>query len=282
MQKFDLFDETFDPFRTESYELSIQVSLNGFSFCVKDSTRNIFIALGSIPFEKKVVFTDDWLHEISWITSQYDWFANQFKKVFVIYESPEFVIVPNKYFEPTKAKQLLALSFPEHELNEIRFNTVDSERTCIYSIPSTLTNAFIRKYENATFVCSGLCTLKNLLSKGVTKGKPQMHVTFFNSFAVVNIVNEGVLYHSGAIQALNSEDTTYHLANIVKQLEMKPTNIDITLFGKATYHNDLLILLTRFFCSVNSNSDISNSNLSYILRPQKEQYSTLFNLSQCE
>ncbi|MFA5649035.1 MAG: DUF3822 family protein [Bacteroidales bacterium] len=282
MQKFDLFDETFDPFRTESYELSIQVNLNGFSFCVKDTNRNMFIALGSIPFEKNVVYTDDWLQEVSWITSQYDWLENQFRRVFINYESPEFIVVPTKYFEPTKAKQLLALSYPLHELNEIRFGNVDDDRVCIYSIPSTLANAFIGKYKNAKFVCSGYFALKNALTEGVKKGKPQVQVSFFNSFAIINFLKEGNLFHSGTIQTLSSEDTTYHLANISKQLGIKPADIDITLFGKVDYHNELLTLLTRFFGNVKSNSTIFNSHLSYILSPHKEKYSTLFNISQCE
>lgn len=282
MQKFDLFDETFDPFRTESYELSIQVNLNGFSFCVKDNNRNMFVALGSIPFEKNVIFTDDWLKEVSWITSQYDWLANQFRRVFINYESPEFIVVPSKYFEPTKAKQLLALSYPVHELNEIRFSNIDDERICIYSIPSTLSTAFIGKYKNAKFVCSGYFAIKNVLTEGVKKGKTQMQVSFFNSFAVINILNEGDLCHSGTIQTLGSEDTTYHLANITKQLGLKLADIDITLFGKADYHDELLTLLTRFFGNVNSNSTIFNSHLSYRLSPQKQKYSNLFNISQCE
>lgn len=282
MHKFDLFDETFDPFRTESYELSIQVSLSGFSFCVKDSNRNMFVALGSVPFEKNVVFTDDWIQQVSWIINQYDWLKNQFRKVFITYESPEFIVIPTKYFEPTKAKLLLELSFPMHELNEIRFNHINNEKVCVYSIPSTLTNAFSEQYKNTKYVCSGYASLKNLLSEGVKKETPQMQIIFFSSFAIVNVLNKGELYHSGSIQTINSEDTTYHLANIAKQLDLNPADTDITILGKANYHDELLTLLTRFFGNVNSNSTIHGAHLSYILNPQKENYSTLFNLSQCE
>ena len=282
MQKLDLFDETFDPFRTESYELSIQVSLNGFSFCVKDSSRNMFIALGSTPFEKSVVLTDDWLQQVSWITNQYDWLKKQFRKVIISYESPEFTVVPNKYFEASKAKSLLELSFPIHELNEIRFNDIDSEKVCIYSIPYSLTNGFLSVYKNAKFVSSGCVSLNSLLSVSIKKDKPQLHITFFDSFAVLNVVKESILCHSGSIQLINSEDTTYHIANIAKQLELNPMDINITLVGKAEYHNELYMLLSRFFGNVNSTSKISNSHLSYLLNPHKDKFSTLFNLSQCE
>ncbi|HCY00898.1 MAG TPA: hypothetical protein DG754_12235, partial [Bacteroidales bacterium] len=55
MQKLEFFDETFDPDRTATYELSIQVSLGGFSLCIKDLTRNLFIGLASCAFNHPTV-----------------------------------------------------------------------------------------------------------------------------------------------------------------------------------------------------------------------------------
>ena len=57
MDVLELIDETFDKDRTETYELSIQVSLNGFSFAVKDTIRNTFIVLISKPFWKSSRFS---------------------------------------------------------------------------------------------------------------------------------------------------------------------------------------------------------------------------------
>ena len=51
MPFLELFDETLDINSTENYELSIQVSPDGLSFCLLDSVRNKFVLFRSFGAE---------------------------------------------------------------------------------------------------------------------------------------------------------------------------------------------------------------------------------------
>jgi len=53
MHNISLIDETLDKNLTANYNLSIQVSLDGFSFCIKDLIRNKYIVLKHIDFSLK-------------------------------------------------------------------------------------------------------------------------------------------------------------------------------------------------------------------------------------
>ena len=51
MQEFAFIDETLDINLTQSYYLSIQLSLNGLSFCIHDPVRKIYIAFSNKKFD---------------------------------------------------------------------------------------------------------------------------------------------------------------------------------------------------------------------------------------
>ena len=64
MPFLELFDETLDINSTENYELSIQISPDGFSFCLLDIIRNKFVLIRAFePVENKQ-FNSQKLNEI--------------------------------------------------------------------------------------------------------------------------------------------------------------------------------------------------------------------------
>ena len=282
MQKFELFDETFDPFRTESYELSIQVSLNGFSFCVKDLTRNLFIALGNKDFEQPVVFVDDWSNRIEWIFNQYEWIRKPFKKIYLCYQSPRFALAPKQYFEPQRAKQILTISHRIEDLEEVRYHSIDKDTICIFSIPSSLTTSFINVHPNVHIVSSGSAPLNFHFSKFKIRPAPQLTIAVVNSFIIINLTKDGQLLHAGSIKQLGSEETTYHLVNICNQLDIAPSEVEVTQLGRLRDQAETWTLLNRFFKSIKLEDSIKHSHFSYQLSQYKAEYANLFNLSLCE
>ena len=56
MPFLELFDETLDINSTENYELSVQVSPEGLSFCILDSIRNKFVLIRSFEAEENKYF----------------------------------------------------------------------------------------------------------------------------------------------------------------------------------------------------------------------------------
>jgi hypothetical protein len=282
MQKFELFDETFDPFRTESYELSIQVSLNGFSFCVKDLTRNLFIALVNKDFDKPLVFADDWMDRMDWFLNLYEWIKKPFKKVVLCYESPKFTLVPQEYFIPEKAKQILTLSHIIDDLEEIRHHNIGKEISCIFSIPSSLTANLLKTFPNLSVISAGSTPLSFHLLKNSIKHTPQLTIAFYNRFAAVNLSHGDKLLHSGTVKLINSEDTVYHLVNICKQFNISPAETEITQLSCFANQEDFSTLLKRFFKSLKLEDSIKHSHFSYQLSQYKTEYINLFNLSLCE
>jgi len=78
MPFLELFDETLDINSTENYELSVQMSRDGFTFTILDTLRNKYILLRSHdPDDDKYLSAD----KISEIISKDDFLTKKYKSI---------------------------------------------------------------------------------------------------------------------------------------------------------------------------------------------------------
>ncbi len=281
MQKFELFDETFDLFRTETYELSIQVSLNGFSFCVKDLTRNQFIALVESPFKHAFCNEDDWIERVNEMIATYSWLAKPFKKITFSHINPVFTLVPKVFFEPDKAKQLLSLVNPIPPLDEIRFKSITNDVVGVFSIPSALITAWLKIHKDSVVLSCINSTLKHHIQSWQSSKSPLLSVAFMGDFAIIILSQNGKLLHCGSNIHRIHNDLAYHLTNICNQFECKTHSTAVELFGQVDKEEELSTLLKRFFKSVENAPASNQSHFSYLLSRYKRSHATLFNQSLC-
>lgn len=281
MQKLELFDETFDPDRSESYELSIQVSLDGFSFCVKDLVRNFFIALGTCPFELALVSSNDWANQVHYMTNSYSWFSNNFKKVLFSFESPSFVLAPQKYFEPDKAKQILNLSHKIDDLDEIWFSNNNGETVSIFNIPSMLISNWLKVQSNTTVVSFCDSTLQfhqQFIKEGTV---PALSISLANKFMVIVVSKGSKILHCGSISYHSMDETLYHMVNICNHLDLEPADTTVRTIGFTNNHETFESLIDRFFKSVTNVNSLDQNHFSYLLNKYKGRFANLFNQSLC-
>ncbi|HNS31343.1 MAG TPA: DUF3822 family protein [Tenuifilaceae bacterium] len=282
MQKLELFDETFDPYRIESYQLSVQVSLNGFSFCVMDVVRNQYIALVAIPFDFPVNNTDEWPSKLQGVVSSYPWLSGDFKKVLFCYESPTNTIVPKEYFEPDKAQLLLKTIHPIDPLDEIWYNDFQNELVSIFNIPSTLITGWLKIQKRTkayAFAHPALCFHQ---FSSESRGNATITLTLTPKFSVVIASEPSKLLHCGSFEAQTSEDIVYHLMNIAQALKIPTNSTDIKLLGDISPWEHLELLIGRFFLSGKQASTLNQNHFSYLLQKHRGKYANLFNLTLCE
>lgn len=282
MLKKELIDETFDIDRSESsYELSIQASLDGFSFCVKDSVRNSFIALVSYPFAKPVEDDGEWAGHIADFFTQYDYLGRKYKSICLSFTSGNFVLIPSTIFVPERAKQLFELTHVLPELHELHFRQVDDAgMTIVFALPSTFCSHWLFRQPNTRFTPQ----VAPLIARGLArndKSSPQIIVDFTHSAFYLAVFTKEALVHCNYIKHISPEDTAYHIVNTCKQLSVDTHQTVITLVGVNDDEPDMVSLLSRFFARVNADSGYDGRHFSYQLSKYRKEYYNLFNLSQC-
>jgi hypothetical protein len=283
MDKKEIFDETFDPNRSESYVLSIQVSQDSISFCINDTVREMYISLVSVPLSSSLSVNDEWVNTVGQFFSQYDLLSRKYKRVLLSFESPLYTIVPTEYFKPEKAKELFELVHPLPNLYEIRFNhLLETKSTVIFAIPSSLTSQWLFRQPQTLFYGhpSALVTYSGLMK--ATKDEAILLSQFSEHFFINVISKNNELQLCNSFSYVNSNDTAYHIINTCKLLGIDPGQMEIEVAGSIKEPEELLSLLVQYFRRVHSGFGFDKHNYAYSITKYKNSYWNLFNLSLCE
>jgi hypothetical protein len=277
MLKLDLFDESFDINRTESYELSIQLSLDGFSFAINDSVRNCFIALVSQPNEKHNEATTNWVEYCKRLVSQQSLLSKRFKKVTFCFETPNYTIVPKDFFEPQRAKQFLEMLVSIPELDEIRFSTLPNGIVSVFSLPSSLATEWLKLHPKTTFAGPG----DHLLVPGNLSNNEHILISYNNVDPYLAFYKNGQTIHCGSIYATNAEDVAYHTLNICQKVEFSIPETYAYIVGTNENVAQLESILKKYTKSVKSHLPQELHQYTYQLLRHKNAFAYLFNLSLC-
>ncbi len=283
MEKIEIFDETFDPNRSESYNLAVQVSLNGISFCINDTVRDMYVSFVSFPFNTSLSINDDWENAVGQYFSLYDLLARSYKNVLLSFDSPLFTVVPTEFFTPEKAKQLFELVHPLPNLYEVRFNNlVESKSTIIFALPSSLAAQWLIHQPRTSFIghASPLINYSSLIK--AAKDEPLILSHFSEQFFINVISKNNELQHCCSFNYLDTNDTAYHLINTCKLAGIEPSVTEIDLCGSITDAEGLELLLAQYFNKALNRYSFDGHHYAYSLTKYKNIYWNLFNLSLCE
>ena len=152
MPFLELFDETLDINSTENYELSIQVSPDGFSFCLLDTIRNKFVLLRSFEPEENKYFNAEKIKEL---LNKDDFLTRQYKKVNLVMPSPKFTLVPAPLFDPGKKDEYFTFNHTNEESNMIITNKIsDPDAFLVFSVSKSFNDLINSYYSRITSLSS--------------------------------------------------------------------------------------------------------------------------------
>ena len=123
MREINSIDEKFDLKHTSEYHLSIQLGLDGFSFCILDIFRHKYMACKHIPL---VVGKLQFLaKKIESIFETEEMLNASYQSVSIAYSTNNATLIPKEYTEPSNLIKIAALT------NEISRN----EDICSEDLP---------------------------------------------------------------------------------------------------------------------------------------------------
>lgn len=242
--------------------LSIQVSLDGFSYCVFDEDLVDVVTLKEYEFSERVQNTDKLLQYIKEIFDTEPFLKNPFESVNVTYRNNLSTLVPKAFFNETSLADYLKYTVKVLENDKISFDDIDSFQVKNVYIPYENVNRFFRqifidfKYKHtSTILLSSLLKYFKNTSKSyffINVAKHQLdliylqnsEITLFNSF----------LYKT-------KEDFIYYILYTMEQLEIDPNDQSVTLIGDISKESPLFDILYHYVRHVNF-LNINNFSLS--------------------
>jgi hypothetical protein len=280
MPFLELFDETLDINSTENYELSLQLSPDGFSISILDTIRNKYILLRSHEPDENKYFTAATIGEI---INRDDFASRHYRKVNIVLTTPKFTMVPAPLYDPGKKEEYFTLNLVKEE-NDLIFTSkvADPNSFVVYSVPKQFTELCSSLYPAAVPCHHTKPLLAQLIhhSKSVQGNYIHIHVEkeFFNLILIEN----NILKFINTFSYRNISDILYYTLNMFRS---KGLGNDVTLHfsGLTEKYDDLWSNFAMYVRNLKFMDPAGNFTFSYVFNEiELHRYINLFSITNCE
>jgi hypothetical protein len=240
-------DDSFDVEKTKQYILSIQVSLDGFSFLIIHPSEKRIVAFKSTPLK---ISSDNLLARrfTEWIESE-ELLKKQFKSVRLFIFTESFTLVPEEYLGEGWHQDLTSVLFhqnPDYKIMENKIEALNAR--LIFPLPSDFIEVFQLLFNNNIEIIHPVTKLLQTPLESKKRNCAIIISTKKYFFLIITRLNEVLLANS--FQMAHQNDLVYNVLNTFQQLKLARSETDLFVTGSITQNTEIEDLLKPFFDNI--------------------------------
>ena len=242
-----------------TYKLSIQLNLNGFSFCIANSENQIIVEEDC--FESQQLLTEQTLFEK--LKSTFETkpeLQAKFEKIEVVYAHQLYCFVPKEIYDSNNKAVYFKYSIKTLATDYISEDAIAAAPIINLFIPYVnINNYLVERFEEFSFRHSSSLLLDYVFKKEVLETQKKVYLHFqINHFDVIVLQgNQLQLFNTFDYHA--ATDVLYYVLFVLEQLALSPDNVKVTLLNNCS--KEVFELLYTYI----RNLDKSNSAQSSVL-----------------
>ncbi|MBI9033735.1 MAG: DUF3822 family protein [Bacteroidales bacterium] len=277
-------DESLSKSETKKYLLSIQLSLNGLSFCLLDTDLNKFVALETYRFDG-VTDSISLCKHVETLILSHDFLHKPFRKVQVLYETLKTTLIPDPLFDQAEKELYLQFNHVTDQFEQTLFDhlpTVGAHN--VYAIPDCIKYKLGKFYQGVKFVHHSSVLIETILRKYKNKvpDKRAFVNVRDNYLDIVVIQAEKLLYYN-AFNYRTIDDFLYYILYTFEQLHVNPEEVHLSMTGNIEKRTSLYDLVNSYVRNVSLGERNAVFKYSHVLEDiPVHQFYTLFDISICE
>ncbi len=223
-------------------KLSIQVRLDGLSFCILDNSS------GNISWYKKVRFNKEHnpvkaLEEIENVYKSEKVLEGKFNEVTLLFSNELYSTVPSEYFVENEASTYLKFNTKILGTDVVESDQINEELVNVYIPYTNITNYFFDRYGEFEFTHSASELIKAALNLS-TISETTAYLNNFSGYFDLVIVKEGSLLFCNTFNYETDIDFIYYLLFTAEQLDLDPDEFKLILLGDIS--NDMEVYKTAY------------------------------------
>jgi len=248
--------------------LSVQVSLNGLSFCILDTTENNIVFLKETHFEtqKNPIEIEKLVKETFDSTAI---LHQEFKKVNLIHQNNICTFVPKGLYDENNLTDYLKFNNKIFDSDFIATDEIPSKEVISVYIPFVnINNYFFELFGSFEYQHASTILVQQLLQTTDTTNKLYCNVSP-TSFELICIKN-GELNLFNSFLFDTKEDFIYYILFTIEQLQLNTETIDLILLGDIGLDDELYSILYEYI----RNISFGSRNTQFVVRDieQKPKY----------
>jgi len=241
-----------------NYSLSIQLSLDGFSFCIYNGTLEQLEALKTYQIKAKT--HKDLLTEIKSIFNKEPLLDFDFKKISVCHVNNLSTLVPKSFFDNTKLNRYLNLSIKTLKNDYFDYDELTVIDAVNVYIPFVNVNNFlIDKFGSFEFNHTSSLFIKNILEHSSKSVNANMYIYIFENQLDILVCRAHKLMLYNSFNYKTKEDFIYYILFVAEQLEMDAKYFELNLLGNISTTSSYYNLAYTYV----KNVKLFNYNLNY-------------------
>ena len=247
MKDIKNFTSSFNINKTSTYNLSLQVSRRGYTYCILDSYSKEYVAIKHIGYDNEL--NDENLYDrLKSNLSDDAFIGKSYKSVDMIFVTPKNVIVPNTIFDKAKIKEIAGTNFDISDKEEIHFNKIKSiSAHNVFVVPSFITTLMVNTFPEINFYHQATPYIENAINSfGNTLC---MSVNFYYDNIDIAITDKGKLLIYNTFPYKSDTDVLYLISNIIEKTKTDKKT-PIMLSGYVEKKDDVFKLLYKYFPNV--------------------------------
>lgn len=283
MDDLSLLDETLDINITKSYHVSIQIDLNGFSFCLLDTIRNKYVALKHYPFD---IHSEGAGEKLRTVFERDEFLKREFKGAKMIFTTRQSTLVPHPLFDKENVQDYFSFN---HSLQDnhygIFFNRLKhADAYVVFAVPDYVPSVMKEYLPAVKLFHQSVPLIENILLD--RKNRKEQAIVWMNIseklFDIVVIDDKKLkLYNCFSFHDVN--DLLYFTLYVFEQQKLDPGKTEILLSGKITKTREEYEVLRKYIRNIRFDTPNPQFTYSYTFNQiPSHTYLNLLNLYPCE
>ena len=246
--------------------LSIQFSLDGFSFCIQDANNNSVIDFVEIPFDEKIATPEELAEKLELLFKENELLQLDFSKVEAIHNNTLSTLVPNDFFDETKLKSYLDFNIKTLASDFITFDDLQQTSTKNVYIPYVNLNNFLfQHFGSFEYKHHSTVLVDKLLSYSKNKELVFYASVGHQQLDITVIKNDTLLFYN-SFEFNTKEDFIYYILFTAEQLKLNPDEFTLSLLGDITKDSELYNITYQYIRNIDfSNIENANNNAKFLL-----------------
>jgi hypothetical protein len=224
---------------SEYHKLSIQVSLNGLSFCVLDTLSNTILASERLVFENELT-PYAVQKEIKQLFEKNGIRAVKFSEVVVIHRNNLFSLVPQALFNKDELANYLKFNAKILANDHLEYDEIKSlDMVNVYVPFMNINNYIYDLFGEFEFMHHGTIMIQTLTNHHGSQSEPICYVHLIEGHMDIAVISNKKLILYNNFSFATKEDFIYYLLFTLEQLKLDTETTKLKLFGSIEEGDEL-------------------------------------------
>jgi len=215
---------------TKNLKLSIQFSLDGFSFCISEE-NNTILYFSEYTFDKVQTTPKNLLLKIQEIFKKDSNLQKDFIAVLVIHQNNLSTLVPNQYFDESKLEKYLNFNIKTLATDFITFDNLEQIQAKNVFVPYVnINNYLFQNFGEFDYKHHLSILIEKLIEKSTFTDK-RMFVNVNTSTFDIIVLQGKNLVLANSFSFNTKEDFIYYILFTIEQLGLDTEKLQLSLMG---------------------------------------------------